>query len=290
MLLQEETQRASETAPPVVDKPVVPEAERALRAELKAAHNREKAANQRALESENTARFWHEKNKETPAPAKTATAEPEDAANFIEQLTERGAGAIDDLLAKRGYVRQDQVEARIARERQSFTTEAALARDYPDLQNSDSEFFKETATQYQMLISETPELKGNPKAMRLAAKLAAVEFELPGAAPKPRKAGRPIEAVMPDDDEEEEEEDTAAVRETTRVRRVQSQSVSTRRSRREAADDEGLDPMQKSMVANLRAAGANITEDKLIARMKAGTNLSGTIGAAAAQLTRRRAS
>ncbi len=270
--------------------------ERALKAEIKAMKAERQADRQRATEAENTARFWHDKAQTPAAAVKTVAKKEENPADFIERLTEGGAAAIDELLAERGYLRKDEVEARIAASvqhaRQSVTVEAKLAQDYPDLEDSTSDFFKETAAQYQALISETPELKGNPKTMRLAAKLAAAEFEQDAEA-KPAR-GKAKKTVVDDDEDgdetddvDEDEDDTPAKRETSRVRRVNSQSVSSRRVKRDG-NDETLDPMQKSIVANLRAAGSKITEESLIKRIQGGTKLSGRIGMAAAAMTRRR--
>jgi hypothetical protein len=270
-------------APVKETKPALSETERALRAELKQIKAERAQANQRAAEAENTARFWHGKAQATPVAAKKE--EESDPADFIEQLTARGTAAIDDHIAKRGYVSKDEVEARIAAARNQVIVESNLAREYPDLADSESAFFKETAAQYQALIAETPELKGNPNTMKLAAKLAAAEFEPQDEQPvrKARKAS-PVEEDL-DDDVLDEDEDTPEARETSRVRRVQSQSVTGRRTRRDANEDT-LDPMQKSIVANLRAAGSNISEESLIKRIQGGTKLSGRIGMAAAAMGR----
>jgi hypothetical protein len=263
-------------------KPAVSESEKALKLQLR----NERQSRQ---DAENNARYWHEKAQQSAAapavPAKKEAKE-ENPSDFIEQLTERGSAAIDDLLAERGYVRKEEVEARITHARNQVTVESALARDYPDLQDSESEFFKETAAQYQTLIAETPELKGNPRTMRLAAKLAAAEFGDAEPERKAPKKGKVVPIVEDDDEDDDEQEDTPENRETSRVRRVQSQSVTGRRVRRETGDDDGLDRVQKGIVANLRAAGANITEESLIKRIQGGTKLSGRIGMAAAAMRR----
>jgi hypothetical protein len=149
-------------AEPVVDA-------KALQTEI----DRLKAEN---AEKDQAARYWHDQVKaQTPAADKTPAAAKtdEDEEDPLEIISKKGAKGLDELLAKRGYMREEEVESRINSKAVQIATENQLAKDYPDLQNSDSDFFKATAVEYAALIAaKVPQT--------IAMKLAAQQAELQG--------------------------------------------------------------------------------------------------------------
>ena len=235
-------------------------------------------------EERQNARFWHERATTAPKPeAPKPETKAVDPAEFVELLTSKGPAAVEELIEKKlregGFVSKSEVEATIAAVRGQVTIEQQLERDYPDLADPTSDMFKETARQYQELVAGAPELKGKPIAMRTAAKLAEAALDL-DPAEKPRRATSRREDVQ----DAEDVDTDAETREAERVRRVRSQGTPSRRARRDDTDDNELSPIQKSIVENLRNAGANITEEKLRKRIEGGTALSGRVGLAVAAM------
>jgi hypothetical protein len=146
-------------------------------AALQAEIERLKAEN---AEKDTAARYWHDaaqkaaKNPEkAAAPAKAAATEDEEDVDPIELLSKEGSKGLDKLLAKRGFVRADDVDKKIETRAQVIATENALANEYPDLKDSNSEFFKATAGHYKGLVDA-----GMPQ--HLAMKFAAEKAELEG--------------------------------------------------------------------------------------------------------------
>lgn len=125
-------------------------------------------------EKDNAIRYWHEQAKGTASrpttPKAEAVAEPEE--DLLEVVSKRGAAGLKDVLKKQGFVSGDEVEQRIETRARAITTENELATKYPDLKDTKSEFFKETAKHYGELVKE-----GVPQhvAMKQAARLAELD-------------------------------------------------------------------------------------------------------------------
>ncbi|HEY3885066.1 MAG TPA: hypothetical protein VGL62_07655, partial [Vicinamibacterales bacterium] len=69
-------------------------------------------------------------------------------------LTTKGAKGLDAVLAKRGYVRGEDVDKRVNDKAASMVKEQQLVEQYPDLRKKDSEFFKATAIAYGDLVKQ----------------------------------------------------------------------------------------------------------------------------------------
>lgn len=205
---------------------------------------------EQVAESTRAAQFWADKAK-TPETKPAKAAEPEED-DVLETITAKGGKGLDALLAKRGYVRAEEVEEKINTRAAQLTKEQELLGRFPDLKRKDTEFFKATAGYYGDLVKE-----GVPqsKAMELAADRAELEFirsgkiKLPGAEP------------------------TKEEKETARLARIKAQG-SGGDGRRPAAsadeDDEGLTPEQKHI-----AAAMGISEEAYAKRAKAGISMGG---------------
>jgi hypothetical protein len=141
-------------------------------------------------EKDSGMRYWHEQAKKAgqPAPAAAATpaAEPDEEEDPIELLSKKGTKGLDELLAKRGFVRATDVDARIESKAKTIAAENALAAEYPDLQDKTSDFFKATAVHYRAMI----ELGVAPN---LAMKFAADKADLEGYKSGKRTPGEKAE-------------------------------------------------------------------------------------------------
>lgn len=124
-------------------------------------------------ESETSARYWHEqaKGKAAGAPAKPAATE-EPAEDILELITTKGVKGLDELLAKRGFVRKEEVDATVNAKAATIAIENQLVSEYPELKDKTSEFFKATSTFYAPLIQDgvAPAV-----AMRMAAQSAELD-------------------------------------------------------------------------------------------------------------------
>ncbi len=128
----------------------------------------------RAAESEEAARFWSERAKAAkPAEAQThVPGEEEDTDDdVLGVLATGGAKAFDKAIAKRGFIKAADVEKMVGAKAAEMIREQAVMARYPDLKDKSSEFFKETAKQYNSLKSEG--VSGS-----IAAELAAERAEL----------------------------------------------------------------------------------------------------------------
>jgi hypothetical protein len=131
-------------------------------------------------EKDTAARYWHDaaqkaaKGPDKPAAVSTTTkSDDEEDIDPIELLSKEGSKGLDKLLAKRGFVRADDVDRKIETRAQVIATENALATEYPDLKDANSDFFKATAVHYKGLVDA-----GMPQ--HLAMKFAAEKAELEG--------------------------------------------------------------------------------------------------------------
>lgn len=127
-------------------------------------------------EKDRLAQYWHDeaKKKQTAAPdPKGGKSDEPEEIDPIEVLSKEGEKGLDKLLERRGFVRKEQVEQTVNQRAQIIATENDLATRYPELKDSKSDFFKETARHYR-------ELKEQGVAEHVAMKLAAEQTELEG--------------------------------------------------------------------------------------------------------------
>jgi hypothetical protein len=243
--------------------------------EMKRLQRENAALLRRAQEAEGGRKFWYEK-----ATAAAANAEPEPepepepekvSVDLVEAVTAGDARALRQALAEMGFVsRKDmekEIQTRIGQARTQITEEAKLYGKYPDLQDEQSELFQKTREVY-LDLAKDPAMAKSSRLVETAARLAASELGMEERQPaRSRRREEPPEVPEEDFDEEEAE----------RVERVRSQEGSRGRPHAAAGrtQDEDLSPMQRSIVARFRAAGANITEDGYRKRAQAGIRLSG---------------
>jgi hypothetical protein len=124
-------------------------------------------------EHQNNARFWFDKAK-TAAPAAPAkAAEPEAETDMLELLTTGGEKGLLKLLKTKGFMSTEQAEHMIESRVSQVQSEQKLLKDYPDLADATSDFFKATAVNY-------GELKKRGVPEGLASRLAAEQAELQG--------------------------------------------------------------------------------------------------------------
>lgn len=125
----------------------------ALQQQIDALKAEKTAADQRAREHEESARYWHDKAKTggEPAAKPAAKTDEEEEIDPIELLSKKGAAGLDELLTKRGWAKNDAVSATVEQARQQLIVEAQLAKDFPDITKPDSEFFKATSAEYAAL-------------------------------------------------------------------------------------------------------------------------------------------
>ena len=131
----------------------------AMQAEIDSLKKLAETEKQRATEQETNARYWHEeaKKKDKAAPAaadSTPAADPADDIDPIEALSKGGTAALDAILAKRGFVKGDAVNARVEERAQQLVIEAQLAKQFPEINDQNSPFFKDTATEYGKLVAQ----------------------------------------------------------------------------------------------------------------------------------------
>ncbi len=108
------------------------------------------AAEAKAKEHEDSAKFWHEKAKGgashrdgQPRPE----PEPEDDTDLLE-LAGKGPKAMKDWLKKQGFVSRDEAEQLTNSKAQAMVRQAEVMRKYPDLSDQSSEFFKSVTAEY----------------------------------------------------------------------------------------------------------------------------------------------
>lgn len=229
------------------------------------------------VEAEKASQYWQGQLRgaeRTPAPKQE---EPEEDVDLVDLITKDGSKGfnryMEKVLAKGGYVKKSEVEARIAQERSTIQYEASLLRQYPELENDDSPMFEQTKKEYAALIKDDPALAKSPATMRMAAKLAAAELKGTGKGRQTDDFDDEYEAPRRSrrDDDAEDEDD--------RVRRVSSQQGV--RGRRPSAQREGSDELtgiQKSIIARIQEAGGNVTEESYKKRAAAGISMSGLPG------------
>jgi hypothetical protein len=156
--------------------------------------------------------FWADQARSAartpPAPpAAKPEPEPEDDTDLLDLISTGGAKAFAQYMKKKGFVTKEEA-AEMANNIAStkanqLTTEAELLRNYPELGDKSSPFFKATAANYGDLVKE-----GVPP--QLAMRLAAERAELQGI--KTGKVKTP------------QQKNTEQDREAQRQRRIDAQS------------------------------------------------------------------
>jgi hypothetical protein len=254
--------------PPVADAPVA-EAPAALTAEEIAAIKAEnEALKGKAAEHERAAQFWYEQAKGgEKQPEAEAAPGSDDEPDVLDLITSKGVKGLDELLAKRGYVRQDQVEATVNARAAQLSAEAQLVKDYPDLGKKDSEFFKATAAEYgELKKAKIPEVL----AMQIAAERTELAFLRAGKLKTPQQA----------------KDEERANRETERRARIAAQSGDRGSRAADIEDSDELTPEQNQaamMLVGLTGPdGKAYTREQAVerykARAKAGVAMKGMPG------------
>lgn len=214
---------------------------------------------EQVAESTRTAEFWAERAKAAQPPPAAPVRQPEpeeeeDDTDVLEAITTGGTKGLNKILKKAGFVTRDEAASMVETRAKALTKENDLIGQYPDLKNSNSEFFKATALHYGELVKE-----GIPQtaAMSLAAEKAELQFIRGGKI----KLGA---------------DGTKEDREVKRLARVDAQSGAGNNRRPAAADpeDENLDAGQLHVVRSMLvgqpgADGKPMNEAQAIERYKA---------------------
>jgi hypothetical protein len=204
-------------------------------------------------DTERNAQFWYEKaSTKEKAPVTTAERAAEDDTDVLDVITTKGSKGLDELVAKRGYVRKDEVQAMVNEKAIQLTKEAQLLKEYPDLSDPNSEFFQATAKVFGELknagVSET-------MAMELAAERVDLQFLRTGKRKTPAQ---------------QRDEDKAA-REEERKARLRAQSGERgNHAPVDNEEDEELTAEQKHIVQSM-----GITEEAYKKRAKEGVKMRG---------------
>jgi len=239
---------AAVTPPPAAAEDVA-----AIKAELA-------AAKADAAEKARVADYWYGQRAQAAAPpTPEPEPEPEEDIDVLDALTTKGMKGLDEILAKRGYVRGDEVDARVNSRANQLAAENQLLTAYPDLQDDKSEFFQATAQHYNDLRRQ-----GVPDAV--AMRQAARNAELDGI--HSGKVKTPAQKTT----------DATAQRQADRQARAHAQAGD--RGGRQTVAIEGDDELSDNDHAAVRqlADALDITEaeaeKRYIARAKAGVNVS----------------
>jgi hypothetical protein len=181
---------APPVAPPASDAAAAAAATAAETAAL-----RKQIADLSATSEENAraAQFWADKARTgvKDAGVKEAAADADADVDLLELITTKGAKGLDDLMAKRGYVRGDDVDRRVNVKATEIAAETALRTEYPDLDNPESEFFKMTAREFGALKDRGLPA---PDAMRSAAERTYLRFLREGKVKTPQQAAEGAKA------------------------------------------------------------------------------------------------
>lgn len=249
------------TATPAGGAPATPAPDKIAALEAQVAQLQGKA--DQADEFKRTAEFWHGKATAAPAtpkPAAAADSVDDDEADLLDIVASKGAKGLDALLAKRGFVKAVDVAATVNAKVSQVESEQQLVRDYPDLKDKNSEFFKDTADAFGRLkASGVPE----GEAMVLAAERTALAHIRAG------KMKTPSEITA----------EAKATRETARLARVAAQASSGggRGAPTEEEGDDELTPEQRRIAVQMLGGNGVSDEDaiaKYTARAKKGVAMS----------------
>lgn len=217
-------------------------------AELQAIREENEALKSQVNQHQETARYWADKAKNggEPKPAAAAAAEGEDE-DLLELITTKGAKGLEAFMAKRGFVKASDVDARVNTKAGQIAKEQELFTRYPELGDKSTPFFIRTAEVYGQLKERGVD---QTVAMEMAAEKTELEFI--------RSGKRKTPAQQSDDDK--------AAREQARLDRISAQAGDRdNRGAADAGDDDKLTDEQKRIC---KAMG--ITEEAFIARAKKG--------------------
>jgi hypothetical protein len=207
----------------------------------------EMAEKDRAIE------FWANKAKAAPASAAPKAEEVEDDTDILEAITTRGAKGFDEIAKKRGFIKGDDVDSRINSTVGRVTKEQELKKQYPELNDSKSEFFKLTADNYGVLVKA-----GTAPAVAMEMAAAQTELQLL------REGKRKLPAQQKADDDAQKEKDRKA--------RIKAQSGEGGRTAPAAGDetDDELTDEQKRICSAMGISEAQYKE-----RAKTGVAMKG---------------
>lgn len=186
-------------------------------------------------------------------PAKPAKVDDDDESpdRFVDKLATLGPKALDEYMAKRGFMSGKQVQELLNGVVGKITREADLYAKYPDLRNEESELFKETQREFQDMVALDKSFAKNPVAVQLAARNATTRLKM---------AAEIADAKKPKETEAER-----------RARAAAAGGDPGRGGGAEFEDDSPgeLSPMAKDMLAKMNQAGGgpDIDPDKLLKRM-----------------------
>lgn len=220
-----------------------------------------------AEESTRAIQFWHDK---ATAVEKPPAAGDEDDPDILDIITAKGAKGLDELLdkhaAKRGYVKKEELDSTLATARDTQSVEIQLVRDYPDLADHDSAFFKDVAAEYGKLHGP-PAKGGEGLSERVAMRIAAERVDLRWL--RTGKSETPAQVA----------EKTKAAKEKERKERIAAQAGDrgTRASAAEEDDDE-VTPEERRIAINIIKEDGMTDEqaiEKYKARAKKGVALRG---------------
>ena len=157
------------------------------------------SAERRIKELQASERYWQERATRGGAKEKDAEEEPDEDAGdfddllaeeaageeltpdqFLDELTAKGPKAIAAVLQKHGYMKKSDVvklaqevtRRSIAKERGKISIDARIGTEFSDLQDSESDLYKETQKIYREMVALDPKLQYRPSAVLLAAKAA----------------------------------------------------------------------------------------------------------------------
>lgn len=122
-----------------------------------------------------------------------------DEIDLVDVLAKRGGKGLVDVLRKSGFVDQSTADQMIDQRAREISTEQHLRKDYPELENRDSQLFKSAAPRFHELVGQ-----GVPRAA--AMRLAVEQAELDGyRSGKRRTATQKEEREQPPRRAEEDE-------------------------------------------------------------------------------------
>jgi hypothetical protein len=240
---------APTTQPPAAPPPGVPSPAPAGDA---AAHQKEIDDLRAQLsESQRGMQYWYEKvsGGGEPAPAKPA-ADADADVDVLDLITTKGLKGLDEVLAKRGFARQTDVDAKVEARAQQLVKETQLVGQYPELKDPKSEFFKSTAAHYGQLKKQGV---GEALAMEIAAQRTRLELLESG------KAETPAQRKKKDDDQKEAD----------RRARIAAQAGDRgNRAPEGSEDDDTVTPDEQKSIERL-AEALDISVEKATERYKA---------------------
>ncbi|MBV9448556.1 MAG: hypothetical protein JO345_21940 [Streptosporangiaceae bacterium] len=203
-------------------------------------------------EKDRAIEFWQSKSARPEPAAKAEPVEEEPEADVLDVITSKGAKGLDELLARRGYVRKSEVEQITDAKAQAFAKEQQLLKEYPELGDHKSDFFKATAQHYGHLVK-------SGVAPAVAMELAAERTELAQI--------RDGKRLTP---QQKKEEDKAQREQERRARAAAQAGDRGVRTPAESEEDEDLTAEQKHI-----AAAMGISEEAYKARAKKGVAMRG---------------